>query len=298
MKKELLIAALAAGASGMSFADISLTGQATVKIEQRSSAAQVKQNEFRLNVKGTSGGSSFNATMVSDSTTNTSASPVLEEAYVKTTFGGLSVVAGLKNGRTGTALVSGLSAKNKMIVSGKFAGIKVDVKQGSGSTAAKVDFSGSFEGVKVKLKNALRDTRYLLVDTKAAGVAVHVETGENSAGVRETAFSIATKVSGVKLKYANIDVGNNDNRHQDSLFGNIAGTKDISGFSASTSTDLGKIGVKHWTMTKGILDTTGLTVPTKVSTMKVSMKRGVTTFYIQDDNISDPKLGAKIKFKF
>ena len=66
MKKQLLIAAVAASVSGMSVADISLSGQATVKIEQQSSAAQVKQNEFRLNVKGTSGGSSFNATMVFD----------------------------------------------------------------------------------------------------------------------------------------------------------------------------------------------------------------------------------------
>lgn len=279
MKKQLLIAAVAATMTGASFADISLSGQATVKVEQQTGAAVVKQNEFRLNLKGTNGGSSFNATMVSNSHTNTSASPVFEEAYVKTTIAGLSVTAGLKNGRTASALVSGLGNSNKMIISTKLAGLNIAVKQGSGSTGAKVDISGSFEGVKIKLKNALRDTRYLLVSGKAAGIDVAVETGENSAGVRETAFSISGKVAGVKLRYAKIDVGHNDNAHQDSLFGNIDGKTDISGIAASTSTAVGKVGAKHWTMTK---DVSG--VPTEVSTLKVHVKRGVTTFYVQDDN--------------
>jgi len=291
MKKQLLIAAVAATMTTAAMADISITGQAIVKAETNSGAASAVTNEYKLAIKGTSGDNTAVVKLKNGGSTMN-----ISEAYVTTKLEGISVTAGSKKGGNASALVANKSAaKAKFILSTSVAGAKITLKQVSGVGAAAVDVSTAISGVKVTVKNVMNDTRYFLVDADVAGVAVHVESGENKAGVTETAYTLSGDVAGIALTYVAADVMNNNNSADDGVFGNTSfneakdGLTDVTGFIASTSTAAGKVTVKRWDATEYANART-----------KVALSRGNATYYFttSDKDDVDATIGAKIKFKF
>ncbi len=279
MKKQLLIAAVAATMTSAAFADISLSGQATVKAQTSGGAAVAAQNEVRLSLKGTSGENTVVVTMEANSD-----SFAIEESYVSTKLEGFTVIAGVKNGRTQSALVKNKTASAKFIIKADVAGAKITLKQGSGDANAKVDVSTSIAGADVTVKNVLADSRYFLVDADVAGIAVHYE-GDNT----NKAYSLSGNVAGIALTYASVDAANNDNRHQDSAFDNTVGLTGVTGVIASTSTAAGKLTVKRWSADQ---------TATSGAITKVLLKRGNATYFIKDTATTDATIGAKIKFTF
>jgi len=299
MKKQLLIAAVAATMTTAAMADISITGQAIVKAQTNSGAAKAVTNEYKLTIKGTSGDNTAvvklkNKTIDEQGIVANFMS--ISEAYVTTKLEGISVTAGSKKGGNASALVANKSAaKAKFILSTSVAGAKITLKQVSGVGAAAVDVSTAISGVKVTVKNVMNDTRYFLVDADVAGVAVHVESGENSDGATETAYTLSGDVAGIALTYVAADVMNNNNSADNGVFGDTSynatndGLTDVTGFIASTSTAAGKVTVKRWDATEYANART-----------KVALSRGNATYYMttSDKEDTDATIGAKIKFKF
>ena len=302
MKKQLLIAAVAATMTTAAMADISITGQAIVKAETNSGAASAVTNEYKLAIKGTSGDNTavvkLKNKIISEAGIEANFMNI-SEAYVTTKLEGISVTAGSKKGGNASALVANKSAaKAKFILSTSVAGAKITLKQVSGVGAAAVDVSTAISGVKVTVKNVMNDTRYFLVDADVAGVAVHVESGKNSDNVTETAYTLSGDVAGIALTYVAADVMNNNNSADNGVFGDTSnkddagvaqGLTDVTGFIASTSTAAGKVTVKRWDATEYANART-----------KVALSRGNATYYFttSDKDDVDATIGAKIKFKF
>ena len=285
MKKQLLIAAVAATMTTAAMADISITGQAIVKAQTSTGPADAVQNEYKLSIKGTSGDNTAVVNLKNGGSTMN-----ISEAYVTTKLEGISLTAGSKKGRTGSALVAHKSAAAaKFIASTKIGGTKIVIKQVSGEGTAKVDVATAIAGVKVTIKNVMNDRRYFLVDADVAGVAVHVETGENATGSTETAYTVSGKVAGISLTYANADFVNNNNSGDDAPFGKVENATGVSGFIASTSTAAGKLSVKRWNADQY-----------EKARTKVALNRGNATYYVTTSATegTDATIGAKIKFKF
>ena len=276
--------------------------QAIVKAQTNSGPADAVQNEYKLTIKGTSGDNTavvkLKNKIISEAGIEANFMNI-SEAYVTTKLEGISVTAGSKKGGNASALVANKSAaKAKFILSTSVAGAKITLKQlaeGDDNAEAAVDVSTAISGVKVTVKNVMNDTRYFLVDADVAGVAVHVESGENKAGVTETAYTLSGDVAGIALTYVAADVMNNNNSADDGVFGNTSfneakdGLTDVTGFIASTSTAAGKVTVKRWDAKEFANART-----------KVALSRGNATYYFttSDKDDVDATIGAKIKFKF
>ena len=278
MKKQLLIAAIAATMTTATMADISLTGYAIVKATTSAGAASAVQNEYGLTVKGTSGDNTAVVSLVNGETAMD-----IDEAYVSTKLEGLTVIAGVKAGATGTALVSDKDRTAKFIVKASVGGANIALKQGSGNANAKVDVSTTISGVKVKVKDVMNDARYFIVDADVAGVAVHVEGDDTN-----TAYTLSGDVAGIALTYVAADSIDNDNRDDDGVFGKLSDTG-VTGIIASTSTAAGKVTVKRWDA-----DNYGQ------ARTKVQLKRGNATYFVTTSATvdADATIGAKIKFNF
>jgi hypothetical protein len=277
MKKQLLIAAVAASMTSVAMADISLTGDVTASINHTSGASTVKWNEVNLAVTGTNGSSSAVVTM-----TSTAAGDfAVDESYVKTSIEGLSVKIGTMDGRTGTAMTHGASASQKVSVGTSIGGVKVGYAIGAGSKDGKTTISGKVAGFSVKMQDAFEalGNRYTTVTGDIAGVSVVAEISKTA-----DAFSVSKEIAGVNFTYIDIDAGSNDNADQDSVFGNISGQTNISGIVASTSTALGKVIVKDFS--SDTKDTT-----------KVTLKRGGFSYTMADVNGTN-SFEAKVRFKF
>jgi len=277
MKKQLLIAAVAASMTSVAMADLSLTGDVTASINHTTGASTVKWNEVNLAVTGTNGSSSAVVTM-----TSTDAGDfAVDESYVKTSIEGLSVKIGTMDGRTGTAMTHGASAKSKVAVGTKVGGVKVGYSIGAGSKDGKTTISTDVAGFNVKMQGVFEATsaRYTTITGDVAGVAVVAEFSKAA-----DAFSVSKEIAGVNFTYIDIDAGANNNADQDSVFGNIDGQTNISGIVASTSTALGKVIVKDFSSDSK--DTT-----------KVTLKRGGFSYTLADvDGVNS--FEAKVRFKF
>jgi hypothetical protein len=282
MKKQLLIAAVAATMTSAAMADISLTGDVTASINHKAGASTVKWNEVNLAVTGTNGANKAVVTM----TSTAAGAFTLEESYVSTSIEGLSVKIGTMNGRTGTSMTHADKASSKVSVGTSIGGVKVGYSIGNGSKDGKTTVSGSIAGFSVKMQDALEalGDRYTTVTGDVAGVAV---TAEISKGA--DAFSVSKEIAGVNFMYADLDKGSNNNADQDSTFGNIDGHTNISGIVASTSTTLGKVIVKDYS------STTSAGVAT--DTTKITLKRGGFSYTMSDtDGVNS--IEAKVRFKF
>jgi hypothetical protein len=282
MKKQLLIAAIAASMTSVAMADISLTGDVTASINHTSGASTVKWNEVNLAVTGTNGTSSAVVTM-----TSTDAGDFeIDESYVKTSIEGLSVKIGTMDGRTGTAMTHSANASSKVSVGTKFGPVKVGYAIGNGSKDGKTTVSADVAGFNVKMQGVFEAVgeRYTTVTGNVAGVAITAEVAKSG-----DAFSIAKEFGGVKLMYADIDLGKNNNADQDSVFGNIDGHTDISGIVVSTSTAIGKVIVKDYSSTKS----TGAAT----DTTKITLKRGGFSYTMADVDGTN-SFEAKVRFKF
>jgi len=280
MKKQLLIAAVAATMTTAAMADISITGQAIVKAQTSTGPADAVQNEYKLAIKGTSGDNTAVVKLKNGGSTMN-----ISEAYVTTKLEGISLTAGSKKGRTGSALVANKgAAAAKFIISTNVGGTKITLKQNALDSNAKVDVSTAISGVKVTVKNVMNDSRYFLVDADVAGVAVHVEGDDTN-----TAYTLSGDVAGIALTYASADAMSNNNSGDDAPFGSVVDATGVTGFIASTSTAAGKVTVKRWDA-----DQYGQ------ARTKVQLKRGNATYYVVTSATvdADAAIGAKIKFKF
>ena len=275
MKKQLLIAAVAATMTSAAMADISISGNAKFEyqnVEATGVATNVNQTNTEVNLKLR--GKSGDTTVVMDIAANGGAGAgeagqggtVVEDMYLTTKVGDVTVKAG--NYATGTSSIlgeidNGSRSNNKVTLTTTLGGATVYVGN-AGSSAASTGFTtinnNMFAGVKmdvagvtVQAKKVSDTVDAFGVSGDMSGVGFRLEQKQGTGSNTDVVFgNVTTDVNGISLGYAWIDadadtlIGEDDS----SIFAvenNSLGDSN-SQFTASTSVQGNKVTLKAGTI--------------------------------------------------
>ena len=214
MKKQLLIAAVAATMTSVAMADISISGNAKYEYKNTDSSdstvpgTNTSNHEVNLKVTGKTG----DTTVVMDIASDGNKSAAIEDQYITTKIGDVSIKAG--NYASGTSGIlgeidNGNRANNKVHLSTSMGG--VSVYAGDSSSAA-FGTSGA----------ELKGNMYYGASTTVGGFKV--EAKHNSP--TQDSYAIAGDVAGFGVR---LEQMNNDGADNDATFGNI--TKEMNGIN-------------------------------------------------------------------
>jgi len=191
MKKQLLIAAVAASMTSVAMADISISGAAKFN-----SLDGVYTNEADLTIAGKSGDTSVTANLSLDGTFS------VEDLYMNTTVAGVAVKMGeWRSGKTELGLTSA-TPSDRVNVSTTFGGLSLAYED-TGSTNS-TTIGGSLAGISLshKIKKSTE------TETKASGsmggVSVNVHSINSATDKTDTSITLSTEIQGVTLTYSKI----------------------------------------------------------------------------------------------
>ena len=216
MKKQLLIAAVAATMTSAAMADISIAGDAKFEYFNTDAAATeaVASTNTEVNIKITA--KNGDTTVVLNNEFNASGDNDMdtEDMYITTKIGDVSVKAG--NFATSTTAIlgeidHGSRAQDKVSLSTSMGGIKVAyavAESGSqlNSDASSVTVSGTVAGFDVVLKDDSDSYTGYGISGDVAGFGVRLEQKSSDTANNDVTFGNITKdVNGVTLGYAWID---------------------------------------------------------------------------------------------
>ena len=237
MKKQLLIAAVAASMTSVAMADISITGTATANINSISGSDTTYAQDLDLKITGKVG----DTTAVIDLETKSTASGMdVKNSYMSTSIAGANIKIGDWYG-SDSLLGNGTNNNTEQLsVDYTMSGVKVQYEAEGASDS--VTTSGSVGGVAIshEVFDDKTDTKF---SGSVAGVAITYRKIDNDVDTADqSSLEISTEVSGVKLGYAKID--RNAFGTSDAFFGTYADADsnggsdsitDATGFSISTS---------------------------------------------------------------
>ena len=218
MKKQLLIAAVAATMTSAAMADISIAGDAKFEYFNTDAAATeaVASTNTEVNIKITAKNGDTTVVLNNEFNSSSAAGAGMdtEDMYMTTKIGDVSVKAG--NWSTGTSAIlgeidAGGRAQDKVSLSTSMGGIKVAyavAESGSqlNSDASSVTVSGTVAGFDVVLKDDSDSYTGYGISGDVAGFGVRLEQKNSDTANSDVTFGNITKdVNGVTLGYACID---------------------------------------------------------------------------------------------
>jgi len=251
MKKQLLIAAIAASMTSVAMADVSISGAMFAKYANVDNApagtadTNTLTHETDLDINGSFGDTSVNIHMDA----NTGNSATFASTITTKIIDGLTVKAGTYAG--GKSVMSAKSgAATKSLVTYDAGIAKVTWENNASGTSNNVGVSGSVEGIALSFNNKKTQDEFK-VSGSVAGVAFAFHNIDaDGSNTDKNSYEISGDVSGVTLTYA---AGNADSAAQidgDAFFGNTASISgngdDFSGFSASTDLAGNTVTFKHF----------------------------------------------------
>ena len=279
MKKQLLIAAVAATMGTAAMADVSITGNAKFEYfnTQTATVSTNKTNtEVNLGIKGQNGDTS----VVIDLEFNThgadsSGAMDVENLYMSTKVAGVTIKGGnYSSGTTGILgeIDEGGRANNKVTISGSNAGVSWYAGNSgtAGTGATQIDgnmFVGAavdVAGWKIQAKRVSSTVDALGVSGSVAGVGIRLEQKLDTAANGDVTFgNITYSTAGVDLGYAWIDAdkANKIGESDSSIFAveaNIATATGVTQMSAKTSIAGNTLTVKSGSVEKGVSATADL----------------------------------------
>ena len=277
MKKQLLIAAVAATFTSVAMADISISGAAKFNAKDG-----VYSHEADLTIAGKSGDTSVTANLAMDGT-----AIAIEDLYVKTSVAGVAVkMGGWRSGKSELTQTSG--TKERVNVSTTFGGLSLAYED-LGSTNS-TTIGGSLAGVSISHK-INQDTS---TETKASGtmggVSIAAHSKEDKDSNTNTAVTLSTEVQGVTLTY--VTLSNDSAVDSDGFMGKmtVAATKDASAFGIATS--IAGNTVKFKAITNGSTDTNKVIV-----TRALGAGATFEATYADEDSV-DATLDLELAVKF
>ena len=286
MKKQLLIAAVAASMTSVAMADISITGTATANILSTSGTDALYSQDLDLKITGKTGDTSAVIDLETLSTGGTGMD--VKNSYMTTSIGGANIKVGDWYG-SDSLLGNGTNNNTEQLsVDYTMSGVKVQYEAEGASDSVTV--SGTVGGVSIshEIFDAKTDTKF---SGSAAGVAItYRKIDADANNDDQSSLEVSTEVSGVTVSYAKVD--RNAAGNSDAFFGEFAGdTKftDATGFALSTSVAGNKVTFKS-------LDIDN------VDTNKVIVSRPMAggtfeaTFADTDGNPSSVDLELKVSF--
>ncbi len=192
MKKQLLIAAVAASMTAATVADINIAGSASFKTTDG-----VYSHEADLVVTGTAGASSLTINMAMDGST-----PAIEDAYLKTSVADIDIKIGQWEG-SASELGASSSASEKVVVSTTFGGISLAYKDTNSSNSTTI--GGEFGGITLSHEINQDTSTETTASGSMGGVNLDAHTIEDANSKTNTAITLSTDVQGATLTYVQIN---------------------------------------------------------------------------------------------
>jgi len=230
MKKQLLIAAVAASMTSVAMADISISGASKVNAK-----GGVYTMEADLAVTGKSGDTSITANLSLDGAT------LVEQLYAKSSVAGIAVKVGTwKSGKgelgqnvAGTARISATTS---------FGGVTLNYEDRTATGGTSTKISGEIAGVALSYKAKSGNTSETTASGSMGGVTAKFHTKDNAAAADATSVTLSTEVQGVTLTYVDVDAAGGT--AADGFFGKQASITAATGLALSTSISGNKVTFK------------------------------------------------------
>ena len=253
MKKQLLIAAVAATMATVSIADVSITGGAKINFTNTDTQNADSVNQFNHDIDftlaGKNGDTSVSVTVANETTgatTTTDTKFDVENAYVASKVMGANVKVGQWAG-SDSNMGDGTRSAGKFSADYTLEGVKIQFEdQSAGSKSVTV--SGDVAGVSISHEMFQNDDTDTSISGSIAGVDAKYRTvkdDSDSANGDKRSFTLSTEVNGITLSYADVDVKGTGQTSSDDFFGTFGGTctttstatdcvNEAQGFAAST----------------------------------------------------------------
>jgi hypothetical protein len=255
MKKQLLIAAVAATMTSAAIADISITGGMKVNYkdtDNNGALTNAISHETDLQITGKSGGTTVYIELNNDSadglagtTSSTTTAGTdstedngnfdVEDVWMKTSIAGATVKAGTWNGSDSLVSADSARALGKFEVSTTVSGVTV-IADGSSDANKNITFKGDVAGVAAsyKIDDEGADEYKLSTTMNGVTVAYHnVDDSDSTANTGKSSIMVSGSYQGFDLAYAQADTDTSASITGDSFFGDMAAVERTSGGSAS-----------------------------------------------------------------
>ena len=271
MKKQLLIAAVAATMTSVAIADISITGGMKANYKSTETAgvnANTITTETDLQVTGKTGGTTVYMELNHDSSDGLSTADNpnfnVEDVWMKTSIAGATVKVGTWNGSDSLVSRDSDRAAGKFDVRTTVSGVTVIV-DGSADSNKNITFKGDVAGVAAsyKIDDEGADEYKLSTTMNGVTVAYHnVDDLDATASTGKSSLMVSGAVQGFDLSYAQADTDSGATIDSDSYFGDttafattVAQGSDISGFGISTKIAGNTVSAKSITVENTATDT-------------------------------------------
>ena len=229
MKKQLLIAAVAATMTTVSMADISITGGAKINYTNTDYELATKNDanafnhDIDLKIVGQSGATKV-VVVMADETAETDSAFDLEDRYVSSSVGDVNVKVGAWD--NGNDFVSASSrADGKFSANATVSGVKVTYDAANASDEA-VTVSGSMSGVNASYKQETAGEEIKLSTTvQGISLAYHADNSD-TANSDTSSIEVSGEVSGVTVSYAQANADSGATIEGDTWMGDFEGASD------------------------------------------------------------------------
>jgi hypothetical protein len=233
MKKQLLIAAVAASMTSVAMADISIAGSAKVNYTNTDSVTETADTnafttEINLGVTGKTGDTSVVVALQTKDQANNAAFDI-QNSYVTTSVGDVSIKAGAWLGSHNLLEDGDATSSSKFEASTAMGPVTVkfaDIENGAES----VTLSGTFSGVSVSHKMANTAAGNTdKTDTSISGtfggvtVAYRDIDEDNGTSNDDQSLQVSTDVNGFGVTYASFEAGVGGSIDSDGALGDISG---------------------------------------------------------------------------
>jgi len=254
MKKQLLIAAVAATMATVSIADVSITGGAKINFTNTDTTNDDSVNQFNHDIDftlaGKNGDTSVSVTVANETigaTTTTDTVFDVENAYVASKVMGANVKVGQWAGADSN-MANGTRSAGKFSADMTFSGVKVQFEDQSAGSKS-ITLSGSVADVAVSHEMFQNDDTDTTVSGSFGGVNAKyrsIQDDSDSTNGDKRSFALSTEVNGITLSYNDVDVKGTGQTSSDDWFGTFGGTctttselatcfNEASGFGVSTA---------------------------------------------------------------
>ena len=235
MKKQLLIAAVAATMGTAAIADISISGAAKVNWTDTdyTAAGTADTNTINHDVDWTIAGKSGDTTVSATFQTAAKETFVTENVFLTTSIAGVNIKTGSFSGGD-SMMGDGSRADGKISLDTTVSGVKVQFEDSDAAgNNSSITLSGSVSGVSVS--HEIFDTKTdSSISGTFGGVTAKFRSVDSDTDTADMdSVLVSTEVQGVTLTYADVDA--NGTHSSDAFFGTVAEMTDATGFSAATS---------------------------------------------------------------
>ena len=222
MKKQLLIAAVAATMTSAAFADVSITGDAKYEYKSiedaNNSTTNTGNTEVNVSIKGTSGDTSvvLNTEFTDGSSTTAGAGVNVEDMYMTTKIGDVTLKMGdFASGTSGILgeIDNGARATNKVSASMNIAGASVGYHTTPGTgTSDSVTVSMPVAGYTLNLKESANSYTAYGISGDVSGLGFRIEQQASDTADSDVTFGNLTySAKGIDLGYAWISADDSAN---------------------------------------------------------------------------------------